>query len=217
MKPLRRGGSRPAHGPAGEPDKTDARRGLRLENVVRDLAARRPVLLFVTGFVVIVAAYYAMSEMAWYRDGFFPAYLRMIAGVSGWLLNLAGAGVTVSGDNINSAVGGVSIRHGCDATEPIVFLIAAVVAFPSAWRAKLVAVLVGIPFLWIMNLVRIITLYYASVHVPTWFEPLHVQVWQPVFILMVVGLWAVWALRLTRQPISAPTDDLRARAGRSEP
>ena len=43
-----------------------------------------------------------------------------------------------------------------------------------------------------MNLVRLISLYYAGVYVPSLFEALHVEVWQAVFIFVPIVLWVIW-------------------------
>ena len=61
--------------------------------------------------------------------------------------------------------------------------------------------LVGTVLLLSMNLVRIITLYYAGIHFPNAFETLHVEVWQAVFIFVPIVLWVIWERFVARRSV----------------
>jgi exosortase family protein XrtM len=101
---------------------------------------------------------------------------------------------------ISSPRGAVEVKRGCDAVEPLVLFCAAVIAFPVSLRRKISGIALGTVVLLVLNLLRIVTLYFVSVHAPRFFELMHVEVWQALFIFLALGLWAIWALRSVRAP-----------------
>ncbi len=60
--------------------------------------------------------------------------------------------------------------------------------------AKLLGLALGVPALLAFNMVRIVSLYYTGVYFPDAFEILHVDVWQPLFILIALLVWIAWTL-----------------------
>ncbi len=45
----------------------------------------------------------------------------------------------------------------------------------------------------LLNLVRIVSLFYIQIHFPRAFEVMHIEVWQVLFIFLAIALWALWA------------------------
>lgn len=56
----------------------------------------------------------------------------------------------------------VSIEAGCNGVEATIVLIAAVVAFPGSWKARIIAICLGFLAIQSLNIVRIITLFYLG-------------------------------------------------------
>jgi exosortase H (IPTLxxWG-CTERM-specific) len=158
---------------------------------------RRPVLRFVALFALFMIAFYALTLMPWFTRGVFPHYLHLNARISGAILNVLGEDARVAQTSIITPRFALGIERGCDAIEPAALFAAAVVAFPVPLRRKAPGLAVGISLLLLINLVRIVSLYYAGVYYPSAFETLHAEVWQPLFILIAVLFWVVWALRAT--------------------
>ena len=159
-------------------------------------SSRGAVFRFVLVFALVMGAYYAASSIPAYRDGVFPWYLKLNASVSGSILRVFGQAVQTRGETIAEGTVSISIKKGCDAIAPTMLFVAAVIAFPAPWRKRLVGMALGAPTLLLVNLVRIITLWYARKYASAnTFERLHVDVWQPVFILLALVLWMVWAMR----------------------
>jgi len=50
--------------------------------------------------------------------------------------------------------------------------------------------------LFVLNLVRTVSLYYIGAHIPVFFDTAHFVVWQAAMILAVVILWLVWVGRI---------------------
>ena len=75
-------------------------------------------------------------------------------------------------------------------------------------RSKLPGLVVGTFVLAVVNLIRIVTLFYTGIYWPKWFEAMHVDVWQPIFILLSLTFWILWAVWATQPPSpqSQPTE-----------
>lgn len=166
--------------------------------------AKRPVLGFVVLFAVLMGGFYALTFIETINVKFFPAYMRFNARSSSAILNLFGEGSHVSNTMVSSPRFSVDIQHGCDAIEPSALFVAAVLAFPAPLRSKLPGVLIGTLALSLINFIRIVSLFYAGIYWPSAFQTIHVDVWQPVFILLSLTFWVMWAWWATRDRAKRP-------------
>jgi exosortase H (IPTLxxWG-CTERM-specific) len=154
--------------------------------------AERTVLSFVLVFALFGAIFYGLMLTSFYQTRLFPAIVHLNALISGGFLNLVGEGVRVDGPNITSSRFSLSIANGCDAMEPIVFFTAVVLAFPSKWLEKGIGILAGVATLFLINQIRIISLFYIGIYFPKAFHVMHVDVWQVLFILFAIIFWISW-------------------------
>ena len=162
--------------------------------------ANRSDLRFLAIFGACLAAYYLASLTPPVSERFFPAYLRLNAQASGWVLNAVGEEVVTDGNSLISAKGpSIQVERGCDAIVPSVLFVAAVMASPVSLTGRLAAALAGSAFLILLNLVRIISLFWVRVYWPQAFETMHLDVWQALFIFLALALWAIWASRAARE------------------
>jgi exosortase H (IPTLxxWG-CTERM-specific) len=189
-------GAEPRRAEAGGEDQ-EAQRGKG-----RRFWARRPVLRFILVFGVLMVlfytAYYTPRSISATVAGVFDASLDLYAEASGTVLGILGDEVHVGGTSITSPRFSIRIVRGCDAVEATALFVCAVVAAPVGWRRRLVGILGGVVLLVGLNIVRIVSLYYIGIHFPNAFRAVHIDVWQPVFILVAVGLWLLWACWATR-------------------
>jgi exosortase/archaeosortase family protein len=68
----------------------------------------------------------------------------------------------------------------------------AVIAFPGKLKQKLIGVFSGIIILYVLNQLRIVSLYLTGIYYPKAFELMHVEVWQFLFIIFAIALWVIW-------------------------
>ncbi len=123
--------------------------------------------------------------------------LELSASVAAFLLSLLGESAYASGTNLVSARMGVRIGEGCDALLPFLVYAAVVLVSPVQWLLRGIAVLGGAVVLVAINQLRIISLYFTGIHYPAAFDVMHRDVWQVLFIALMLGtyvVWAVWAL-----------------------
>ncbi len=155
---------------------------------------KRPILQFVAVFAVLVIGF-NIFFYAWFKESSaFEAYLSLNASVSGMILRAFGEGATVTGGSITSPRFGLTIALGCDAIQPTSLFVCAVLASPVPFRSKWPGLLVGAPLLLVMNLVRIVSLFYVGVFCSEeTFQIMHVDVWQAAFIFLALLFWILWA------------------------
>ena len=112
-----------------------------------------------------------------------------------WLLALMGELVRIDGTVIYSPQFNMSIASECTAITPTIVLAAATFAVPAPLVSKLKGVILGACVLHLVNLVRIISLYYVGVMWPDMVEFVHLVLWQVALIVLAVALWVFWAQR----------------------
>ena len=161
------------------------------------LTAKRPVLrFFIICSVLMVcfcAAYYAPPWESESLESFFKAYRGFYAAVSAEVLGLLGTQATARDQLIISSEMSLKIVRSCEAMEATALLICAVVAAPVSIRRKLAGIVAGVLVLAVVNVVRIVSLFFIGVHFPSAFEMMHMEVWQAVFVVLSISLWVVWA------------------------
>lgn len=147
---------------------------------------------------------FAATLAAWV--GFYPTLMRsdalgtfmeFNAQMTGAALGMLGTEVQVSSTVVSSPDFSMSIVPECTAIIPMVLLIAAVAAYPSGMKQKLACLALGLPGLFLLNVIRTVTLFYAGVHAPGFLDTAHYIIWQSAMVLTVVALWLFWVGRLS--------------------
>ena len=155
---------------------------------------RRGIFRFVAVFALCVGLYYALSGTSFFRESLFPSYLRLNARITAAALRCLGHSVTADDTCVFSPRFFLTVERGCDAIEPTVLLIAAIIASPVSLRARCFGLIGGPLALAVINILRLITLYLTGVYWPAAFHVMHVDIWQAVFILLALLMWILWAL-----------------------
>lgn len=114
-------------------------------------------------------------------------------------------GVSAQGPRLVSPFARLSVLNGCEGTEAMFLLIAAITAFAAPWRHKLSGALLGIGLVYAFNQIRIIVLYYSFRTDKAVFDLIHGTV-GPTVIVLVACAFFLWRLKLipARTPASAP-------------
>lgn len=156
----------------------------------------RRELTFLVLFVVLLGGSFTLISLNWVNDHVIEPFTGGIAKVSGATLGLLGQDVRMQGTIIRGKRFAVNIRNGCNGVEAMLIFLAAVLAFPAPWRARLLGLVVGVVAIQAVNLIRVVALYLTGAYFPSWFDASHTVVWQTVVILFSVLLWILWANRL---------------------
>ena len=163
-----------------------------LERLWTTRESRFLVLFFgflITGFFVI-----ALQPV---NDAVVVPFTELVAKVSGAALRLLGEDLTVVGCDLRSPRFAVTIYNGCNGLITSLIFVSAVLAFPARLGAKVIGVIGGLVAIQLVNLVRILALFYTGVFAPEWFDESHLVIWQSIVILCGVALWMLWARAAT--------------------
>lgn len=125
----------------------------------------------------------------------------LVARAGSFTLNLLGMGTAVFGTVILGEGGyAVDILNGCNGIYVVGIVVSAVLAFPCTRKEKLVGLLLGFTGVQLVNLVRIVSLYYIGLTNPALFDRFHHYVWQTGVIVLSMAIWIFWAEVLVAAP-----------------
>jgi len=160
------------------------------------------MLRFFLVFLVIQLALFAAELTKPVQQALVIPFTESIAALSAWLVKLFDSDVISQGIVLRDVDSGfaVAIQAGCNGVEATIVLVAAMVAFPSPWRWKLIGIGAGFIAIQIMNLLRIITLFYLGQWNQTAFEWAHLYVWQALIMLDVLIVFLIWLRYLPKMP-----------------
>jgi len=125
--------------------------------------------------------------------------LTFTARATGAIVNLFGASAQVDGTLISSPDYAMRIVTECTGLIPMAIVVCAVLAYPSTAKQKAIGSALGIVAIFVLNLVRTVSLFFIGGHFSTsFFETAHFLIWQPVMIVLAIVLWLFWVEKLVR-------------------
>lgn len=174
------------------------------------LIDRRPALLFVLALAFCMLAFNLLVYRNVASGPAWEAYLSANAQCAQWILAGLGEPVQAIGASLRSPKFSLDIKSGCDSVQASAFLVFAILLSPVAApvRSRFLSLACGVAFLAALNIVRIVTLYFAGVHVVKWFDFIHGDLWQGLFTLVPLIWWLAWTQRnlaRRKQHVRSPT------------
>ena len=86
----------------------------------------------------------------------------------------------------------VEVVGECTGLYEMLIFLAAMIAYPAGWKKKLIGAGLGIPFLYGVNIVRLIFIMVMGNWSPKTFDFMHLYFWQVAMILIIVSAWVLW-------------------------
>jgi archaeosortase B (VPXXXP-CTERM-specific) len=146
-------------------------------------------IIFIGLLIVLTATFPFLSDMFNPQLGWLMA---VTADITGLFLKLSGLAVRISGRVVSLPNFSVEVVGECTGLYEMLIFLAAMIAYPSAWKKKLLGVVLGIPFLYLVNIVRMIFITVVGNWSPKTFNFLHLYFWQVAMILIIVSAWVLW-------------------------
>ena len=84
------------------------------------------------------------------------------------------------------------IYYACTGLVPATILALAILAFPARLQQKLTGILIGVPLVFLVNLVRLASLFFIGVRYPAAFPLVHSVVWNGLLAAVVALLFMSW-------------------------
>jgi exosortase/archaeosortase family protein len=102
------------------------------------------------------------------------------------------------GVTVRAAGGGLRIINGCEGTELLFLLAAALAVAPLSWSVRMWGLVLGAPVVFVVNQLRILALFYANRDDRALFDLLHGTVTPIGVVVIVAGYFYVWLVSHTR-------------------
>lgn len=141
-------------------------------------------------------------------------FTSFVADVSVWIITFFDDGVVAHANVIRDQASGFGVRieRGCNGVEAMIILFAALFAFPAPLKNKLIGFVAGFFAIQLLNLVRIVSLFYLGQWNQVAFEWFHLYLWQALIIMDALVVWLVWLrtlpqAKLKRQMEAAARQD----------
>lgn len=179
------------------------------------------MLRFFLTFIVLQLTLFGINMLGVVQQHVVLPWTALLACVCAALVTLFDASAAAAGKVLWNTVSGfgVSIEPGCNGIEACIVLFAAVIAFPSTWRHKLVGLAAGFVAVQGLNVVRVISLFYLGQWNTQVFNFAHEYLWQALIMLDVLVVWLLWVRAGSKSPESsgppAPPEDPPAPPARS--
>lgn len=154
--------------------------------------SRRRVVWFFGVFAGVLVGGWAVLSLRWVDARVVQPWTGWVAVVAARVLEQSGEEVVRVGTVIRGEEFAVRIENGCNGLEAVLIFVAGVVAFPARWRWKVAGLVVGVAALQVVNLVRVVTLYWTGVLWPGVFDTAHTVVWQTGVVLVALTYWGAW-------------------------
>lgn len=155
-----------------------------------DRSGTRALLVRAAVFVALFAALYACWEQARgtaiERWVIHDMTVRPAASLVNWLTpDVRASAVNYS---VRAPGGGLNVLNGCEGLDALFLLFSAFIVAPMSWKTRLIGLSWGVPVVFAINQVRILTLFYAYRESPMLFDALHSTV-APILIVLLVGAY----------------------------
>ncbi|MEE8339526.1 MAG: exosortase H [Xanthomonadales bacterium] len=152
------------------------------------------MIRFFVLFTVLLVGLFTLEILQPAEEYVILPFTSFIADVSVWILQAFDDSVVAYKNVIrNSITGfGVRIERGCNGVEASIILFAAIFSFPAPFKNKVIGFAIGFLTIQVLNLVRIISLFYLGQWNQVAFEWFHLYLWQALIILDALVVWLIW-------------------------
>jgi exosortase H (IPTLxxWG-CTERM-specific) len=125
-------------------------------------------------------------------------FTRGLVEISAMAIRLFGGNATAHQVVLQNPSNGfaMEVLDGCNGDDVAVLLWAAILAYPASWLQKGKGLLAGTATIYVINFLRIISLFYLGQYNAQWFEFAHLYVWESVFVLLTLTIFWMWVRRM---------------------
>jgi archaeosortase B (VPXXXP-CTERM-specific) len=183
-----------------EKKKTDKR---KIGKTKATLKAHKAIIKFCViffGLLIILT-----TTFPFLSDKFNPqlTWLMVVtADLTGSVLKLFGMTVNISGRVVSLSNFSMEVVGECTGLYEMLIFLAAMIAYPSSYKKKLIGAGLGLPLLYVINIIRMIFIALIGNWSPKSFDFMHMYFWQVAMILIIVSVWVLWIEKVVHYPKS---------------
>ena len=152
------------------------------------------MIRFFVLFTVLLVGLFTLEILQPAEEYVILPFTSFIADVSVWILQFFDDNVEAYKNIIRDSVSGFGVRieRGCNGVEALIILFAAIFSFPAPFKNKIIGFVIGFFAIQVLNLIRIISLFYLGQWNQVAFEWFHLYLWQALIILDALVVWLIW-------------------------
>ena len=146
-------------------------------------------MIFLGLLIILTATFPFLS------DKFNPqlTWLMVVtADLTGLVLKLFGMTVNISGRVVSLNNFSMEVVGECTGLYEMLIFLAAMIAYPAGYKKKLIGAGLGLPLLYVINVIRMVFIAVVGNWSPKSFDFMHIYFWQVAMILIIVSVWVLW-------------------------
>jgi exosortase family protein XrtM len=154
----------------------------------------RATVARLVGFIILFGAMYFALASLW-SDGL--SYWVIDVGTvkpAAWIGRFltGNQAIVASGAHLRAPDGSINVLFGCEGSDVLMLLVAALLVAQSSWSRRLWGLLVGAAVVFAVNQARVLALFFAVRQRPAWFGPIHGLIGPMVVIVVVTAFFLSW-------------------------
>ena len=152
------------------------------------------MLKFFLYFIIVQFFLFSLEQLIAVRQLVIIPFTQLIAQICVWFVHIFDQNVLSTGTVLQHVTSGfsVSIESGCNGIEALIVLISAMLVFPAPWVFKLKGIVIGFFAVELLNIVRIITLFYIGQWNQVVFDWAHLYIWEALIMLDILIIFLLW-------------------------
>ena len=165
------------------------------DDVIDYIRLNKDVLKFIALFIAFCTFFYLFY---YYFMDHFRFLENITASLLGFLLRIFGMDAIVNGNIVVLDGFALRIIDECTAMFGSIVYVSCILAYPADAKKKITGIALGIPCLYVINMVRLVVISFVALLRPDIFELVHNYLWQTIFIAFVIIIWLVWVDRVVK-------------------
>ncbi len=161
---------------------------------------------FAVIFLALLAGLFTLEMQSGIQQAVVEPFTAMLAKISAAIILPFDPTVQAHGKVLQFTDTGfaVSIEAGCNGVEAGIVLLAAIFAYPARWRVRIVALALGLLTVQMLNILRIISLFYLGNWNLDFFTWVHLYLWPTLIMLDVLITFVIYLRYLARSTGNRP-------------
>ena len=163
----------------------------------KSFSALKPVARFILLFFILLLVF---ALIFGYFRSHYPKvvtdYLVFTTSVVKAFLSLIGLKIRAGGTSIFSDKFAIEVILECAGVYQALVFSAAVLAFPADVKKKIWGILIAVPLFYIIDILRISTMFLIGSYKPAWFGFFHLYTGQMIVIFLVIFFWIIWLKKM---------------------
>ncbi len=152
----------------------------------------RSGFVWILSFLLLIGFFYWLDRNPWFQEVVVARLSLWTAGGTAFILSVLGLKLNVVGSTVTGPAMRLEIADSCTGSFVFLMFAAAVIPFPSPWKARVKGLLMGLGTLLLVNLLRTSLIVLMVSRFPDSLWTFHIIVGQVMVIAAMIGVFLWW-------------------------